>query len=511
MSLAAQPYNLTLPSYSPVLTYLPYRDGDAALGWNSSYSGYTVGQAINDDAQVLLGYVHGIGTAYRTTSYAGASVNLNFTGTAVYLCFSTVAPFTFSVDGRQIQATGQLPDDACAGYGAYATQLFVASNLSQSDVHSATLQGSGALNFYGATVTMNAGQPGPKKAEIIDSDDGGWNWAGAWMPETDDAYMWNGRYRATAAYDPSTVASYTFQGASAIVLRGLSMFNYGPYTVTLDGNQSSAFNGSDLWWRHSGTVTYFASGLDPSQSHTIEIANYDANHPNPTPIGFDNAVGVAIDTLSLIMDDTATRDALLSTSPAPAPSSGVSVGTIVAAVLGGLLLLMLALNVLLFILWRRLKKEMHGTRFAATNTELEKDVLPPAPMPWAHTQPSSVALLSTETASQISSTPTRTPVMSPSTPRSEKRPLHVVTNEDSIEMAHMLPSDAIQHRQEAAGSGSVYRPPQQQQMSSAGAPALGELVTGLSALLNTHLHQEYVQRERELDAGMGVPPEYRDE
>ncbi|KZT57687.1 hypothetical protein CALCODRAFT_495930 [Calocera cornea HHB12733] len=522
MSLTFQPYNLTLPSFSPVFTYLPFRDGAVSQGWNSSYTDYTVTSAILNEAQEATGYMRGVGTAYRTTAFDGASVILNFTGSAIYFCFSTEAQYTFTLDGQTVTTTGHIPDDACAGYGSHVQQMSVATGLQQNATHSATLQGSGALSFFGATVTMNAGQPGPKKTHIIDTTDPGWSWEGIWVVETDDTYMWNGVYRSGGIYSPSTVASYTFSGASAIILRGLSMFNYGPYTITLDGTETSGFNASDLWWRHSETVLYFASGLDPSVSHTVAVTNYDPNNPNPVPVGPAGAIQASVGTLTLIMDDTATRDAVLSASPVPAPStsSGVSVSTIVAAVLGGLLLLMLGVNGFLIYAWRRLRMEMLSMRYD-TNMAMEKDVLPPVPMPYAlgAQQPSSVALLSAESSSQTSSAPTphTSSYMVNVQPRPEKRAPRTVTNRNSVELRAMLPNDDVgqvgnENLQRAAtGSGTVYPRSQSDTRSVGSTPALGELVTGLSALLNTHLHQEYVQRENQHSAGMDIPPEYRND
>ncbi|KZT57688.1 hypothetical protein CALCODRAFT_495933 [Calocera cornea HHB12733] len=64
---------------------------------------------------------------------------------------------------------------------------------------------------------MNAGQPGPKKTDIIDTTDPGWSWGGIWDVETDDTYMWNGLYRSGRNYSPNTVASYKFSGALVIL------------------------------------------------------------------------------------------------------------------------------------------------------------------------------------------------------------------------------------------------------------------------------------------------------
>ncbi|EJU04825.1 hypothetical protein DACRYDRAFT_104697 [Dacryopinax primogenitus] len=499
MALTFQPYNLTLPSYSPVFTYTPFRDGPSSLGWNSSYTDYSVTDTIRNSAAVPLGYYRGFGIAYRETEYAGATVSLNFTGSAVYMCFSTDGSWIVTLDGQEMLTTGHLPDDACSGYGSLVKQMSVATNISSSS-HSIILQASGgstgAMSFFGAVVTMNAGQPGPKKTNIINSDDPGWDWQGAWIVETDDTYMWNGVYRAGATYAPDTIATYTFKGASAFILRGLSMFNYGPYTITLDGMETSSFNASDLYWRHSETILYFASGLDPSVPHTISVMNYVPAFPKVMPLIPGGLVSSSVSTLILVMDDTVTRDAMLAvaTPSRPAPSM-ISAGTIAAAVLGGLLLLVLGLNVLLFVLWSRLKKE---TRYTMPQNEPEKDMLPPLPVPWAlNTHTSSTARINSETAS-LPSSGMVTPVAagySLNNQRREKRMNRTIANPDPVEMTSMSSHTNVNQSQNVQGAPR--------------SPELGELVQGLSTLLNTHLHKEYLQREREETEGYG-PPVYRD-
>jgi len=181
--------------------------------------------------------------------------------------------------------------------------------------------------------------------------------------------MWNGNYHSTAIYQPNSSASYTFEGASAVILRGLSMCNYGPYTVTLNDqtgsfNQTASFNASDLYWRHSQSVLYFAGGLDSAQSYTITLVNYDSNYPNATPLNplaGCNGLAAAVDTLSLIVDDTVTLDALRATAPSLFASPTVTPSTIAAAVLGSLLFLLLALNVFLITRTQRRKRGTPNT------------------------------------------------------------------------------------------------------------------------------------------------------
>ncbi|KZO91545.1 hypothetical protein CALVIDRAFT_568113 [Calocera viscosa TUFC12733] len=488
MSLTYQPYNLSLPSYSPVFNYSPYRDGTASLGWNSSYTATPVDDVCN--GQFGLGYWRGLGTAFRTTSYFGASVSLDFTG-----------DWTFTVDGQSFTTHGAADDPACGMYGAFATTMMAADNLTLQE-HHATLQSadlsSSPLDFYGATVTISAGEPGPKKAEIVDDTDLQWRYEGSWTSETDDSYMWNGEYQSANGYASNTLASYTFQGVSAVILRGLSMCNYGPYTVTL-GNQTASFNASDRYWRHAQTVLYFASGLDSNQSYTISLINYDSNYPDPTPLAPCTSLNAAVDTLTLVMDDTASRDALLATISAPPPptSSAVSPSTIiVAAVLGGILLVMLGLNIFLLALWRRLKAGTQAGRYVEPS--------PLLPTPWASTaQPGSPS-------PETSSVPARSSVASTPHIRAVQSGIKYgsAQNRTAAEVRPLPVIPAIQHGEVVPQQQDIQSnsPLSTHQLRTPVAPEmLGDLVTNLSTVLNGHLRQEYLQRE-----GLDGPPEYRD-
>ncbi|KZT57689.1 hypothetical protein CALCODRAFT_273335 [Calocera cornea HHB12733] len=276
------------------------------------------------------------------------------------------------------------------------------------------------------------------------------------------------------------------------------MSNYGAYTITLDGNQTSAFNASDLWWRHSETVLHFASGLDPSVSYSVAVANYDPKTPNPVAVGSLGYISASVGTLTLVMDDTESRDALIaslqtaasisaSNSTASESSSHLPPGSIAAIVLGALLLLMLFLNGILVFQWQRMKKEMSSRIYTEAT-------------PWR--QKESTAIPGQEHDSMA---PDVTSAMH------SVRQRRNVTRQHQQSLGHgpgdSGPSDgapdvqgATIEPQSAAAEQDTQAHPE---ADRSGNHMLGYLVENLSHLLNGQLRQEYLQRE-----GLTEPPEY---
>jgi len=374
--------------------------------------------------------------------------------------------------------------------------IVVADNLTLAE-HHAVLQGSdlsvdGALDVYGAVVTMSAGEPGPKQIKVIDDGDAQWTWQDTWTPETDDPYMWNGNSHAATTYSSASSASYTFQGASAAILRGLSMCNFGPYTVTLN-NQSASFNAFNNYWRYAQTILYFAGGLNPNESYTITLLNYDSNYPNAAPFesaaaGQCNLLNADVDTLSLIVDDVASRDALLATAFLPTASSAVSPSTIAAAVLGAVLFVLLALIVLLLALRQRLKQR--------TSMGPHMRPSPLTPTPW----------VSTEQPEPYSDSLPASSVL-PGRPTFGSRPNGGTQSRTKLRAAPRGAAEQTSFSatpptagQQGATSVSVSSPPASPRTPQT-AHTLGDIVTTLSQFLNGHLRQEYLQQE----ASEGLP------
>ncbi|KAK7464211.1 hypothetical protein VKT23_006377 [Stygiomarasmius scandens] len=82
------PYNVTLSSQTASILYLPRRDVDLDMGWNVSYD------TILSNAG--SGYPQGFGNNFHRTSFAGATMEFQWTGTAVYL-YGTASPGSYEI------------------------------------------------------------------------------------------------------------------------------------------------------------------------------------------------------------------------------------------------------------------------------------------------------------------------------------------------------------------------------------------------------------------------------
>ncbi|KZO91550.1 hypothetical protein CALVIDRAFT_341460 [Calocera viscosa TUFC12733] len=490
MSVLLQPYNISLPSFSPLFIYEPQRDGPPNLGWNSSYS---VGpQPLAWSHQGVVGQ----GIAYHVTQYDGASISLGFEGTAVYFCLSEgpSAPYTFLVDGTEVSSTGDPADAACANYGGLANVLLVANALDYG-VHNVTLlvhvsNATPQVQFFGATVTVGAGQRGAKTAQVI--DDSKFQYTSSWYSTDDDPLMWD------------------------VMLHGLSVYNDYGFTVTLSNQPPVIFNASDTYWRHSSVLLFFAGGLNNTDSYTITIANYDPNQPNPPIVNNPNNVpGTAcatVDKLVLVQDDLS-NTVNGTTSGAPPASSTLSIGWSLMIVFASLLFLLLVVLVYLVFYWRQRHRKL-----AERDTPIEGSILDGIdPTPWAD---SNTFTLVAQNTSELF--PGFLPIGSPETalsPPNARVPPEVVAMSSrpyplspthSAETKAVGQSDrnrppASRARQEVQ-RGRRRPPAQRDTSSSQQVPPVsltGELLQTLSAVVSRQLRQEYTTRE-----GIGEPPDY---
>jgi len=69
------PYNITITSDSPVVTYYPYRDGLLATGWNSTCAGSL------ESTWVPAFFCDGL--SFHRSSFVGATLTIAFEGTAM--------------------------------------------------------------------------------------------------------------------------------------------------------------------------------------------------------------------------------------------------------------------------------------------------------------------------------------------------------------------------------------------------------------------------------------------
>jgi hypothetical protein len=143
--MALSPYNITISSQCATIVYQPYREGLISGGWNVTYSG-------NDDSSYNLQTI-GIGASSRRTTLAGATFQIDWVGTAIYLYGSAPSgSFSVSLDGGN-SVTGS-PDtsqgllNSLTGlqYGNHTVVL--------------TVVGGNEVNFGGAVLTVGVGYQG---------------------------------------------------------------------------------------------------------------------------------------------------------------------------------------------------------------------------------------------------------------------------------------------------------------------------------------------------------------
>ncbi|KZO91549.1 hypothetical protein CALVIDRAFT_341578 [Calocera viscosa TUFC12733] len=515
MSVSLQPYNISLPSFSPVFIYEPQRDGPPNLGWNSSYS-------VGPQPLAFSPYgIVGQGIAYHVTQYDGASISLGFEGTAVYFCVSegTSALYTFLVDGTQISTTGDPTDAACANYGGLANVLLVANALDYG-VHNVTLlvHVSNAIpqvQFFGATVTVGAGERGAKTTQVI--DDSKFQYTSGWYSADDDPLMWNGEYQVSCDYSPNSIASYTFTGADAVMLHGLSLYDDYGFTVTLSNQPPVIFNASDTYWRHSSVLLFFAGGLNNTDSYTITIANYDPNQPNPPTVNNPNNVAgtacATVDKLVLVQDDlSSTINGTTGGAPPPV-SSTLSIGWILAIVFASLLFLVLVALVYLVLYWRRRYRKL-----AERDASIDGSILDGIdPTPWSDRNTFTAVAQNTSELS-LGFLPVGSPDTALNPPNARVPPEVVAISPHSYPRLTTHSAETKAVGQLDRNTPPVSRAPEEIQLarrrpsarsdtsSSQQVPPIsltGEMLQTISAVVSRQLQQEYTTRE-----GIGQPPAY---
>jgi len=147
MSSFNNPYNITIPDQSTTIIYSPYRDGvDGAHGWQALYSAsnesaYDVNSTENKAA----------GLSSHSTTFAGASFQIDFMGSAITL-FGTAAPdiYTTALDGGNANS-GAPADGVLAQYASLDLKP-----------HTLVLNvtGNQGLQFTAANITIGVGYPG---------------------------------------------------------------------------------------------------------------------------------------------------------------------------------------------------------------------------------------------------------------------------------------------------------------------------------------------------------------
>ncbi|KZT54632.1 hypothetical protein CALCODRAFT_519234 [Calocera cornea HHB12733] len=409
-------YNISLGSQSPLFTYLPLRDAPEDSGWNASYTGTTHAQAYGGGA--------GVGTAYRETQVDGASIGLDFNGTAIYFCLGLSSyPSTsqLTVDGTTWSyAIDQSSDPACAAYDG-ADSVVVVNDIGPGPHYVELAVNLGSpddfVRFYGAAVTLSTGAGDPLVPSTVSCRDTAWTYAPGdanWHIRPDADLLNNSQAVGDLTgfsmwghvVDPATIASITISNTTAFYLLGPVGPKFANYTIAFNGANKTFVPGN--YFAAYQQVLYFAGGLDPAEQYELQVQDWDPENSGSAGAA-GSVVNVAIDALVLMQPQssaTSGQPAGASTTypsyptgcstcqeggPLPTPllppgeagsgsgsSSSPNVAAIIGGIAGGLVLITV---VTLLLLWSRIRRCMHRGQLdmAGEDTPLRRTRSPRAP------------------------------------------------------------------------------------------------------------------------------------
>ncbi|KAH7100754.1 hypothetical protein BKA62DRAFT_705544 [Auriculariales sp. MPI-PUGE-AT-0066] len=382
--MSQAPYSLPLSAGSGTWIYKPQRNALVARGWNASYTQSTVwptGQG---------GTVNGQGSLYFRTQMANATINTAFTGTGITLCISdNNAPFTVSLESKQVTVGSTANDAACQTLGAAKTISIGNLDFGSYNIAlSVTASNDNEFRFFGGVVqTMIAVDAASQQATeyVVDDQDAGWElerggeygWAIA-----QNSQAFRGSFSFVCPYGDLATAIYRFKGASAVVLYGQPYTDTRDYSILLNDKLFNSAATSSGWLLSPQTPLYFQAGLDPSTEYTLTYRDYSDDNPDCPDAAPDLYCCATLDSLKLLgsasglahflpsnISSSSQTSVIVSGSASPTVSqpfgestvtesqaTSTNVGAIAGGVVGSFVaVLIIAFGV--FLLWRRRQKQ----------------------------------------------------------------------------------------------------------------------------------------------------------
>ncbi|GBE80613.1 hypothetical protein SCP_0303280 [Sparassis crispa] len=301
-------FSVTIDDTSPTIQYAPFPDTftvPALLsGWNPYYtnSGFATDPGPSSNASITD---VGNGTSLHLTACDGAALAISWNGTAITLygtlilnaSTSSAQPLTYSIALDGTPTTNYVSSLSTPATVSSASADVLAGFASLEDafhevvltVHNPSAQGQGQnmVAFDRAVVWMDASgsvhstpsssttvppsssitAPPSSTTSVPDSVVaylGQWSYAPGLLPDSPDIAF----HTSTNVGDSARVI---FSG-TAVTLSGLTTPSSGSYNITLD-NITSTFSARASFTASSPTLLFFASDLDPTATHVLDIAN----------------------------------------------------------------------------------------------------------------------------------------------------------------------------------------------------------------------------------------------
>ncbi|KAK1220824.1 hypothetical protein PQX77_016395 [Marasmius sp. AFHP31] len=353
------PYNITLSSQTATISYSPAREGRVNAGWNSTYSA-------GGRSGPNLPRPQGVGADYHRTTLAGASLELEWDGTAVYLYGNASAgSYRISVDGVDIGASNDVPTGGLLGsktglkYGSHTVKLEVLGTGEVAFQYAEATIGVGypGNNIQNRTVFATVESPTPRPNDFF-FQFGGRRGFQTWAvdPQIWTVYYVNGITsqlpRQMHAFEVDATVTFNVNRASAFFLWGVANYDHFPKKASITGHdgqpkETRLDDGSE--YLDFDQIIYWQSGLDPDKSYTVQIVN-GGNEGDAVAPAF------SFNRLELI-DGGPSPTSLTDTSTSNTKSLGP--GGIAGVVIGSCIAIILLIGA--FLLWRRKMRRKNDT------------------------------------------------------------------------------------------------------------------------------------------------------
>ncbi|PBL02768.1 hypothetical protein ARMGADRAFT_1159262 [Armillaria gallica] len=268
--MAPNLFNLTVPDQSPTFIYSPYREGDLNSSWKVYYSNSPDSSYDSSHNSSNLAS----GQSLHSTTLQGASLEISFMGTAIYLNGSgTAGAYSTTLDGGD------------AVNGSPADAYLVSHDGLDYEAHTLVLNttSTSQLNVTSATVTVGIGNEG---ATITDTNHSAVNVANGISTSVDPFFTTNGQYNTDhdaqnySRIDTTGAGSkfsFSFSSASAVFVYGTANYDHGAFSVTLSpaagvSTSTRTLNSTSKWFAQ-GSLTYWETGLDRDKTYLVTFEN----------------------------------------------------------------------------------------------------------------------------------------------------------------------------------------------------------------------------------------------
>ncbi|EED81897.1 predicted protein [Postia placenta Mad-698-R] len=281
-------YNVAFTDQSAYVIFLPYRDGPVDSQWNVSYS-----QSAQDDWSYSNNLGKGISS--HNTSLVGASVELSWTGTGVWI-YGTGdrAAYTVQIDS----------DPAVLGQGDNEGVLFTQTNLTYGP-HGLTLTVLNTLiSITGVNITVGLGDSGTVlQARNISglltgttvvnpffSVDETWSVVDLYANQS-------ANYPCIATYTSGAMLSFTLNATVGFDIYGSDDWYQGLFTVTVTSSGGTSAVASvpnstiqyspRSGWTALNQLKYLATGLDNRETYNVQVQNLGNTFNLASVIAYD--------------------------------------------------------------------------------------------------------------------------------------------------------------------------------------------------------------------------------